>query len=358
MSVPDIFVTGVGMYLPDRVLRAEDAVGAGEYDHDEHLRNEIYAVRDADGTQAPDLAVEAARNALASGPGAGPWVAALHADLGFQGHDWWTPATYIVRKLELDVRLAAEVRQGSCGGLVAFTLASSTVASSAVAGPCRALVTAADAFAYPYVSRWTSESQQVYGDGAAAVVLGTAPGPLQVVAEAHGTVPFLEEMHRDAEPAAAPFGDGAPIDLRARKDRFLTSVSDHETVISETGGLLRSVVDEALARAGTTEEGVAWLVHPFLGRTVVTHYYRRVLAFADAWTPYLWARSVGHLGAADCLAGLAHLAGEGQLQVGQKVLLAGLGSGFSAAAVLLEVVSDPGALLGASGAPQEGCADA
>lgn len=345
MLLSDVFVAGLGVYLPDRVLSAEDAVASGEYDREESIRNEIHEVRGADGTSAPDLAIEAARAALSSSSGEEPWVVGLHADLGFQGHDWWTPATYVARRLDLDVELCAEVRQGSCGGIVALTLASAMIAANAGRGPCRALVTAADAFAYPYVSRWTSEAQQVYGDGAAAVVVGSAPGPLRIAATAHGTVPSLEQMYRNEEPATAPFEDGMPIDLRARKDRFLTSVSDHETVIRETSSLLRSVVDDALAQAGVTEGEISYLVHPFLGRTVVTHYYRQVLAFDDARTPYGWAQSVGHLGAADCLAGLAHLANEGRLQVGQKVLLAGLGSGFSAAAVVLDVVADPQVLV-------------
>lgn len=341
MLLPDVFVTGLGMHLPERVLRAEDAVGSGEYDQKEHVRNEIREVRDANGISAPDLAVEAARSALSGPFGEGRWVAGLHAALGFQGHDWWTPATYIARKLTLDIGLCAEVRQGSCGGLVALTLASSMVAEGSGRSPCQALVTAADAFAYPYVNRWTTEAQQVYGDGAAAVVLGSDPGPLKVAATAHGTVPSLEEMYRGVESAAAPFEDGMPIDVRARKDRYLTSVSDHETVIRETSCLLRSVVDEALARADTNEQEISFLVHPFLGRTVVTHYYREVLSFSDAQTPYGWAQSIGHLGAADCLAGLVQIIDEGRLEVGQKVLLAGLGSGFSAAAVVLDVVADP-----------------
>ena len=80
----------------------------------------------------------------------------------------------------------------------------------------------------------------------------------------------------------------------------------------------------------------------FFGRRRLESSFIRPLGLDLDRTTWSWSRSVGHLGAGDQFAGLDHLVATGALAAGQRVLLLGVGAGFSWSAVVLEVLAEPG----------------
>jgi 3-oxoacyl-[acyl-carrier-protein] synthase-3 len=66
-----------------------------------------------------------------------------------------------------------------------------------------------------------------------------------------------------------------------------------------------------------------------------------VLGIDLSRTTWNWAMQVGHLGAADQLAGLTYLSEAGRLTPGERVLMVGVGGGFNWTCVVLEVIAEP-----------------
>ncbi|MGW9432958.1 3-oxoacyl-[acyl-carrier-protein] synthase III C-terminal domain-containing protein, partial [Streptomyces decoyicus] len=86
---------------------------------------------------------------------------------------------------------------------------------------------------------------------------------------------------------------------------------------------------------------VARFVVPHFGRIVLQ---REVLAALDIdldLTTWSWGRTVGHLGAGDQFAGLDHLVTSGRAVPGDRVVLIGVGAGYSWGAAVVEICDRP-----------------
>lgn len=332
----ELYIAGVGSWLPPP-MTLDQAEQAGHCERRQVWNTGIESVCVSAGESAPEMAVLAAREALGQA-GCEPDDVGLllHACAYHQGHDMWTPASYIQRFALGNRCPAMEVRQMSNGGLAAVELAAWHLA----ADPRRAaaLVTTADRFCLPGFDRWRSDPSTVCGDGATAVVLSSRGGFARVRGLATVSDPGLERGGRGDRPFSdVPLGAGAPIDVGA-DGTVLVRELGLEPLLKRIEAGQREAFDRARAQAGVKFADIDWFVLPNMGRTRMKAQYFDAFGIDPEHTAWPWGRRVGHLGAGDQLGGLAHLAGAGKLAAGQICALVGIGAGFTWTVAVLEVL--------------------
>jgi 3-oxoacyl-[acyl-carrier-protein] synthase III len=341
MRVDGLFVAGIGTWLPPAV-GVQEALADERYDPADQAKNDYVSITVAgDDDAPPEMAVRAAREALArSGIHAADIALLLHGSLWYQGADFWPAASYIHGAVLGDEGRhapAMDVQQMSNGSLAAVELAACYLA----AGSHRraALVTTADRLAPPGFDRWRSDLPGiVYGDGAAAVVLARDDGFARLLSVCTVTDSALEGMYRGDRPFGTVAGHaGYPVDNRTRRAEF-AAASD----VAELGRRIRSgltdAVGQALAEAEVKAADLRWTVFPNLGVSTLRQAYLGPLGLNLASTTWEWGRRTGHVGAADQLIGLRHIADSAQAAPGDRVLLVGIGAGFSWTGAVVEFV--------------------
>ncbi|MFG2291146.1 ketoacyl-ACP synthase III family protein [Streptomyces sp. NPDC048595] len=293
----------------------------------------------------PDAAVRAATAALADAQVAAADLEVVgHAWMHYQGHDLWSPAHYVARRLGAVRALPVGIQQVCNGASAAMDLvAARLVAAGAHAQgrPRTALVTTADRFAQPGFDRWAGDYAVAYGDGATAVVLRcpAQPGDALVLrAQATFAAVELEEMHRGADafmPAARMQRDR--VDMRATKRAYLRRYGDEQfTKLNEHA--IRTVVAQALEEAGWSRDDprLRHVILPRFGRKTLTESWIPVLTDCVRATPLDVGRATGHLGAGDAVAGLAELLDGRMLAPGQAALVFSAGAGFTWSCLLVQ----------------------
>lgn len=342
MRWDDLYVAGLGMYIPEQVQLAQEAVDAGLYDAEESKANGIRAVHvAAEGEAAVDMAAAAGRRAVVrSGHGPHDFDLVLHAYVGHQGQELWSPANYVQNEAVGGTGMAIEVKQGSNGGLAALELAASHLAARP--GPA-ALITTGDAFKLPYFDRWSSDSQQAYGDGAGALVLSSQRGFAQLLSTASYSDSSLEPIYRGGPGwTDAPFHDQRPIDLRTRKRDYLLRHEDaYDQVIQQMTKNVTVVLQQALDDAGTELAKASFFVHANIAETIAEFSFYTMLGVDRSTTTYDWGQDYGHMGAGDQLIGLNHLFETGRPKPGDIIVTLGVGTGFMWTVAVLKVLDSP-----------------
>lgn len=337
-----IYLAGTGSYLPALVETAEEAVAAGRYSRGEQAANGFRAVRVASEEETgPVMAAAAARTAMERAGMTGDDVdLTVHACVGHQGQEFWTPANYVHQEAIGGPAMTVEIRQGSNGGLTGMELAASHLAAR---GSGRAaVVTTGDSFRLPYFDRWASDSQQVYGDGAGAVVLSSSGGFARLLSTVSLSDSTLEPIYRGSAWTTGPFADGKPVDLASRKSSYLQQHEDgYEEVIGRMSRHASTALDTALAEAGTTIEQVDHFVHANIAETIVGFSFHSLLGVRRERTPYDWGLDYGHMGAGDQIIGINHLAATGSLRPSQLVATMGVGVGFMWTVAVIEILEAP-----------------
>lgn len=343
MRWENLYVAGLGAYLPERVQTAEEAVAAGIYNAEESTANGIRAVRVAgDGESPAEMAAAAGRQAVArSGHGHEDFGLVLHACVAHQGQEMWTPVNYVQNETVGGSGAAIEIRQGSNGGLAGVELAASYL--TARPSQTAALVTTGDAFLLPYFDRWGSDSQQVYGDGAGALVLSSRGGFARLRSTASYSDSSLEPIYRGVDGwTPAPFHDQRPVDLRSRKSDYLLRNEDaYDTVIQRMTKNVGIVLQEALDDADTNLAGTSFFVHANIAETIAQFSFYTLLGVDRSTTTYDWGQDFGHMGAGDQLIGLNHLVESGRPKPGDLVVTLGVGTGFMWTVAVLEFLDVP-----------------
>ncbi|MFD0329345.1 ketoacyl-ACP synthase III family protein [Streptacidiphilus monticola] len=233
----------------------------------------------------------------------------------------------------------AEVRQGSNGGLVGFELAASWVAARP---DTAALVTAGDSFHLPYFDRWNSDDQQVFGDGAGALVLSTRTGFARVLGSTTYADSTLEPIYRGGDWTTGPFAEGRTVSLRSRKRDFLATGDNlYEQTIERMTKSLFAVTGQLFDELGLGIDDMAYLIHANTGQTIVDWGFYHPLGVDVSRTVYEWGRDFGHMGAADHIVNLNHLVETAPLKPGDKVLTIGVGTGFIWTAFVMEILEPP-----------------
>ncbi|ASR34897.1 3-oxoacyl-ACP synthase [Prauserella marina] len=337
MELP--FIDSTGTWLPPRVP-TERAVAAGKFDAALARATDVISVAVAGDESAPEMAARAAKTALARARSTAADIdLVLHASFFYQGHDLWTPASYVQREAVGNKCPALEVRQVSNGGMAAMELASAYLAVDP--GRSSALITTGDKFCEPGFDRWHSDPGTVYADGGTALVLSRHGGFARLRSLVTVSEPELEGMNRGDDPfGRTPFEHRRPVDYEVCKRAFLagTSVS---YVVSLVSSGQDNAIKQALVAAELELGEIDRIVLPHVGRRRLKAAYFSRFGIDPARTTWPWNRAVGHLGAGDPIAGLDHLVNSGVLDAGQTCLLVSVGAGYSWSCAVIEVLERP-----------------
>lgn len=335
MHWENLYIEGLGSYLPAEREFAAEMVAAGRYDETESQKTRqvsaVVASPDR-GETAPELAVRAARAALADAAVDPAEIDVLvHAVVLHNGLEAWNCGAYLQDQLDITDCVPIEIRTACAGGVLGMELVGRWCA-----GQGKGLVTASDAWQLPLFDRWSSDSGLVYGDGGGAAVLGHAGGPFQVLSTSVVSDPKLERMHRGSSSMAMPeYSAPGPIDLRARVAQFAQTRSVDEFWTRNTAALSRCA-EVALADSGSEHADIHTWILPNFGTVLLRKQCLEPLKLHPDQTLAARGLELGHTGAADPFIGLDHVRRSGALAAGDRLLLTGIGVGFTWGCTVVE----------------------
>jgi 3-oxoacyl-[acyl-carrier-protein] synthase-3 len=341
MKWTDVFVAASAANIGRREEVA-DAVAEGRYDPEERIADDYEALRVSD--RAPvEMALEAAELAVRrAGLPAGQFDLTVHVSIGYQGMDHWSPAPMIQARVGGGRCPAIEVRQASNGGMAALEITAAYL--TVRPAPATALITTSDVYTLPMFDRYRSDRGLLRGDGATSIVLTRGGGGVaRLLSTALLTDPTHDAVYRGTQEWGDSYGaHGWPVDLRGRTKEYLSAgVNITEVIESLTQGQSQ-VMETALADAGVTARDIKRFVFPNAGRTVVDWDYRkREFGIEEADTTWAWGRQTGHMAGGDQIGGLTWLLETKAVHPGDKVVLAGVGAGWSFSAAVLEILEQP-----------------
>ena len=314
-------IVGVGSYLPGQPVSNDDLVRRGVDTSDEWIvtRTGLRARHIADeDVKSSDLALEASRRALQD---AG--VEATDLDLiivATSTPDYIFPSTacLLQSKLGNAGAMAFDV-QAVCSGFVyALTVAEKFIRSGSHK---KVLVVGAEVFSR--ILDWNDRATCVlFGDGAGAVVLEASeqPGILASAAHADGS-------HHGILAVAGNVCGG-----KVTGDPFLRM--DGQAVFKFAVRVLSEVAKECCAEAGIDSHEVDWLI-PHQANVRIIEATGKKLGL-DMNKVVVTVDKHGNTSAASVPLALDAAIRDGRIQRGQKVMLEGVGGGFTWGAVLLE----------------------
>lgn len=324
--IPDLSILGLATALPAYRLSLDEVLAKHPNETDRLRQAGYTSVAIEHQRTAGELALLAAQGVRRWADERVRWV--MHASIHDQGMGvFWNPATALQAELGLPGALPLALRQGCDGLLVAFDLAVRQLQANPGQ---RALLVGSDRFAGTGFCRVTSDYGIVYGDGAAAVVLGQGPGLARVVAVHTVTDPGLASLHHNPGPDA--------FDVRAAKRQFLAEHGQHR-LRNATRAALMALKQQMVGHL--RPQALRHVLVPHLGRDLLRDNYFSVFEGAEPLCPVDLGLSLGHLGTTDQLVALHHLMASGAAKPGEQVLLIGAGAGFSWTAALLELQALP-----------------
>lgn len=344
MRVRDVFLSGIGVHLPDTVESIDSAVTRGLFPADEVEARGYTGALVAGETPPPEMALDAARDALKNG-GVSPQdlAALLYAGVWHQGPDGWGPQYYLQRHLVGDELLAVEIRHGCNGTFSGIELAVGILRSAPENRA--ALVTASDNFGTRLFRRWDSGAQNsVMGDGAAAVVLTKDQGFASLLSVCTASYSELEEADRAGEPLFPPgITEGRVLDYKTRYaayGRKLLAENIGPELLVEHARRNTDCLNRALAEAEVTADDIKRVLIHNVGKGDAATYLND-LGFPMEMSTWDYGAGIGHIGAGDHLISLHHLLRTGQLQPGDHVLLAGMSPGVTYKAAVVKILDVP-----------------
>jgi 3-oxoacyl-[acyl-carrier-protein] synthase III len=345
MRIPDMYIGGLGKYLPE-TFSVERAVEEGFYSQADVELHEFTGAAVAGPVPAPEMGLRAAQEALErSGQHAKELDLVLYVSTWLQGPEGWLPHSYLQRHLVGGDVPAIEVRQGCNGVFGALDLAVSHLR----ADPARdsVLVVAADNFGTPLVNRWTMLPGYVVGDAGSAVLLTKQRGFAQLVSLCSITVPEAEQMHRGKEPLFPPgVALGRDVDFGARF-RDLSDVinSEPESGLGAAFGVVRKrlveVVERALEESRIEIDDVARLSFVNCTREALEQRCLIPLGIPLLKSTWEFGRTIGHCGASDQILALEHVTAARELHPGQHMLLLGTAPGITLSAAVIKLLDTP-----------------
>ncbi|QIS09874.1 ketoacyl-ACP synthase III family protein [Nocardia arthritidis] len=320
------------------------AVEEGRYDAKEAAVEGYWSVCVADQGPAIAFAVTAAERALKRTEVAPPdFVIVLHSSCSNQGLDHFAPASYVQGRTIGGVAAAMEVKQYSNGGLAALEIGAAYLQASSKTSA--ALLTTSDIFALPAFDRYRSDKGVVFGDGGTGLVLTRRSGVAKLLSTnvisdgTYGAVYIGNDIGTGIVGSDTVVG---PVDLRARRKEYL--IDNMALLMKVVESMTKRQCDSvrgALADADLSCRDIDRWILTNVGQSMVDRQFNHEFAIEEVATTWNWGREVGHLGAADQIAGLTYLLETGALNPGDRVALCGVGMGFTYACAVLEIIERP-----------------
>jgi 3-oxoacyl-[acyl-carrier-protein] synthase-3 len=340
MKTPDVLISGLGSFLPDRVPIGW-AVQRGLIGGADAERYGITSVTVAGEVPAPELAVRACRQALErAGQDAASLSLLLYVSVWYQGPHGWCPQYYVQRHTGAGRATAAEIRQGCMGMFSALELAASHLLASAEHEA--ALVTSGDNFTSPLLERWRFSPHFVMGDAGCAVVLSRRAGFARLKAINAVTLPEYEAMHRGPEPLYPP-GATLPgrLDFGDSKDRWLDGPDRDPAGPLKLVAAQDELVERTLDEAAIKLDEVTRVAYANGSRERVEGRAMVPLGLPMSLSTWEQGRTIGHIGASDQVVALEQLLESGSLRPGDHFLMLGVGPGLNIACAVIEILETP-----------------
>lgn len=314
-------ITGVGSYLPGQPVSNIDLIKLGVATDDEWIfsRTGIKTRHLADAScTASDLALEAGRRALAAaGMDAGQLDLII---LATSTPDFIFPSTACLLQAKLGNQgaMAFDVQAVCSGFAYALTVAEKFIRSGSHK---KALVVGAEVFSR--ILDWDDRTTCVlFGDGAGAVVLEAAetPGILATAAHADGS-------HHGMLSVPGSVSGGKVIG-----DPFLRM--DGQAVFKFAVRVLTDVAKECCEVAGISPSEVDWVIPHQANIRIIESTAKKLGLGMEKFIVTVGQH--GNTSAASIPLAMDVAVRDGRIQRGHKVMLEGVGGGFTWGAVLLE----------------------
>ncbi len=337
MRTANLHLAGIGSHLPP-LHTTERAVSEGRYDEASRQASGMVSAAVSESTPAPQLAIDAARIALAeSGHDADDIGVLLHSYTHHQGPDGWSAVHYILNHTVNRPIPAVEVKQG-CLGMIASVEAA---ANRLIANPTHeaALITTGDNFSTPQVDRWRGSSLFLLADAGSAVVLSRRGGFAELLSVGSLSDSSMEILHRAGEdlfPPGITRGRGLNFAERAAKVREQWAAGQAPP-IKNFGDKVAEIAERTLKEAGLTLDQVARVCHVGFGEPALEAMFLLPLDVPAEKNVWEYTRTIGHTGAADLFLGLEHVWRTGQVGPGDHVLLIGASTGMEAGAAVVRI---------------------
>jgi len=315
-------ITGVGSFLPGPAVSNDDLARRGIETNDDWITSRTgirFRHLADDGQTASDLGLEASQRALQA---AG--LTAADIDLiivATSTPDFIFPSTACLLQCKLGNRTATAFDvQAVCSGFVyALTIAEKFIRSGSHR---RALVVGAEVFSR--ILDWSDRATCVlFGDGAGAVVLEAAeqPGILASALHADGS-------HHDILSVPGSICRGQVIG-----DPFLRM--DGQAVFKFAVRVLAEVADECCTAAGLPAAAVDWLIPHQANVRILEATAKRMKMPMDK--VIVTVDRHGNTSAASVPLALDEGMRDGRIRSGHRIMLEGVGGGFTWGAVLLQL---------------------
>lgn len=330
-DIRSVAVLGTGHALPAKAMTSAEL--------DQHLKQPPGAVELIGGVRqrffaashetAASLAAEAGRQALDAAGLALADIDCLVAASGTMDQGMPCNAALIHRELGLSARaIPAFDINASC---LSFLAALDMVAWPIVAGRYRRVLVVAADIASCGLDWTTLESSAIFGDGAAAAVLGPSTDGRSRLLAAE-----LNTLSEGVELCRIPAGGSRfhPTRINQPVDELTKFRMDGKGVFKLAAAHLPAFVERLLARARLTRDQLDWIVPHQASQLAITHLTRR-LGFAGNKVIDIFAEH-GNQVAASLPTALDIAIRDGRVQRGHRLLLLGTGAGLSLGGVVLE----------------------
>ncbi|MFJ9567897.1 ketoacyl-ACP synthase III family protein [Streptomyces fuscichromogenes] len=341
MKVENIFLAGIGTFLPDRVTTAQ-AVENGWYDEESRTASGMVSVGVAGDTPAPDMAVAAAREAVKRSEHRGDdFAALLHTPVHHQGPEIWSAPHYVLHQTLDRPVPALEIRQGCLGMITSMRVAAQWLATDP--GRDAVLITAGDNFSTPGIDRWRVSSHYLLGDGGSAAVVSRREGFARLLAVHSVSCPEAEVLHRGGEPLFPPsVTAGRPLDLEERSEWIRAQwAAGVLPPLFHLGDVVTQVVGQVLAEAALHLDDITRVAHSAVALDQIKNGFLDPLGIDEDRGTWQFNRTLGHSAGTDQIAGLEHLLDSGQVGPGDRVLLLAAAVGMEVGAAVVEITAAP-----------------
>jgi 3-oxoacyl-[acyl-carrier-protein] synthase-3 len=330
-DIRSVAVLGTGHALPATAMTSAEL--------DQHLKQPPGAVERIGGVRqrffaashetAASLAAEAGRQALDAAGLALADIDCLVAASGTMDQGMPCNAALIHRELGLSARaIPAFDINASC---LSFLAALDMLAWPIVAGRYRRVLVVAADIASCGLDWTTLESSAIFGDGAAAAVLGPSTDGRSRLLAAE-----LNTLSEGVELCRIPAGGSRfhPTRINQPFDELTKFRMDGKGVFKLAAAHLPAFVERLLARARLTRDQLDWIVPHQASQLAITHLTKR-LGFAGNRVIDIFAEH-GNQVAASLPTALDIAIRDGRVQRGHRLLLLGTGAGLSLGGVVLE----------------------
>jgi 3-oxoacyl-[acyl-carrier-protein] synthase-3 len=315
-------ITGIGSFLPGQAVSNHELARRGIATSDEWITSRTgigFRHLAENGETSSDLGLEASRRALSAAGLEASDIDLIIVATSTPDYIFPSTACLLQSKLANHGATAFDV-QAVCSGFVyALTIADKFIHSGSHK---RALVVGSEVFSR--ILDWSDRATCVlFGDGAGAVVLEASdrPGILAT------------SLHADGAHQGILSVPGSVCNGKVIGDPFLRM--DGQAVFKFAVRVLAEVGEECCAAAGIPSAGIDWLIPHQANMRILEATARKMKVPMDK--VIVTVDRHGNTSAASIPLALDEAVRERRIRAGQKVLLAGVGGGFTWGAVLFEL---------------------